>query len=118
VPAILGAERLRDLADFQACNHFAELRNERFVRGPAEVAAVDRRSGIFGDGFGDRCEVVAGDDLVADALQSLTGSNVVEYLGRRYQNVARPNQVDQLPLAAAPIGKANDMETAAAAKPG
>ena len=110
VPAELGAEGRRDFVHLGAGHRLLELAHETVGGAPAEVAAGQRRAGIVRMLHGQRREILAVEDALAQALDGSAGLVVRANGGGFEQDVAHERLVAGLLRSAALVQQLDDVE--------
>src|ERR1700722_8549386 len=93
VPAELRLEGLADLVVLERGDRRFELRRIGARARPAEVAAVDRGTGVLGGGLGEAAEVIALEDAVAQRVRLLLDGGIVGKLVGLHEDMAHVHLV-------------------------
>src|SRR6185312_14416438 len=111
VPAVLGVERLADLAVLESRDGGLELGNEGAGAAPAEVASLGARAWILGGRLGQTSEILALEDALADVGELLAHGGIIRQLGGLHQDMADMDLfLDGLVLGAADLVQADDVK--------
>src|ERR1700746_3711871 len=112
VPAVLGMEGLADLVVLECRDGLLELRRKGARSAPAEIAPISRRSGILRGHLGNRAEVLALQDSLAQPCQLAAHGGIVRQLIGLHEDVPHVYLVLDCTLGtAADLVQANDVIT-------